>query len=346
MTENNMTKCTECSSRDLDHDERRGEVVCNDCGTVLDTNQIDTGHPSGQVGENAHMSAQRNDSVGGRTTRRTHFDRAEARRNGLGNIIRPDQRAHSQRNVRANDILDEIRRLSGSDNVAKACIPFLKKCYTKDGEGDGHGKLPLNQMRFIGSKPTDKGKDATYIIRVSAIATMRVVSELGSIPYQYWQQDADRLGLERKDVTETVRLIKTRLVNLFRDHASTIDPRVGMKNLRRNTIEAFEQKLRDYIRQHNIQHAEKLLKWFTERVRVLDMDGEGPMAQEKPRMLLAMVTICGIELFNDVKMTKKSIAEEIFNLTVGGVNSRLKGEQHGMTKKQFIKKFSGGANTA
>ena len=126
---------------------------------------------------------------------------------------------------------------------------------------------------------------------------MRVVSELGSIPYQYWQQDADRLGLERKDVTEAARLIKTRLVNLFRDHASTIDPRVGMRNLRRNTIEAFEQKLRDYIRQHNIQHAEKLLEWFTERVRVLDSDGEGPMAQEKPRMLLAMVTICGVELF-------------------------------------------------
>lgn len=346
MSENNVTKCTECGSRALDHDESRGEVVCEDCGIVLDANLIDTGHPSGQVGENAHMSAQRNDNVGGKTTRRTHFDKREARETGHRNIIRPDQRAHSQRNVRANDILDEIKQISGSNDVARAAIPILKKCYTKEGEGDGYGKLPLNQMRFIGSKPKDKDKGATYIIRVSAIATMRVISELGLIPYQYWQQDADRLGLDRNDVTEAVKIIKTRLANLFQGHVSSIDPRIGMRNLRRNTIDAFEQKLREYIRQHNIQHADKLLKWFTERINVLESDGEGPMAQEKPRMLLAMVTICGVELFDEVKMTKKSIAEDIFNLTVGGVNSRLKGEQHGMTKKQFIKKFTGKANTA
>jgi hypothetical protein len=346
MSENNMTKCTECSGRDLDHDESRGEVVCNDCGTVLDDYQIDTGHPSGQVGENAHMSAQRNDNVGGKTTRRTHFDKKEARKNGLGNIIRPDQRAHSRRNVRANDILDEIKNISGSNDVARAAIPILKKCYTKEGEGDGHGKLPLNQMRFIGSKDKDKDKDATYIIRVSAIATMRILSDLGWIPYQYWQKDADELDLSRNDVTEAVKIIKRRLVNLFRDQVSSIDPKDGMKNSRRNAIEAFEQKMREYIRQHKIQHAEKLLKWFTKRIHVLDSDGDGPMAQEKAQMLLAMIAVCGVELFDEVKMTKKSIAEDIFNLTVGGVNSRLNGEQHGMTKKQFIKKWNTDANTA
>ncbi len=348
MAENNMIKCTVCDSRDLDHDEARGEVVCNDCGTVLDTNQIDTGHPSGQVGENAHMSAQRNDSVGAKTTRRTHFCKREARKTGHGNIIRVDQRAHSQRNVRANEILDEIKIISGSNDVARAAAPILRKCYTKEGEGDGHGKLPLNQMRFVGSKgkDKDKDKDATYVIRVSAIATMKILSEHGKIPYQYWHQDADRLGIDRNDVTETTRIIKSRLVKLFGDHVSSINPKDGMRNLRRNTIEAFEQKLREYTREHNIAHAEKLLKWFTERINVLDSDGEGPMAQEKPRMLLAMITICGVELFDEVKMTKKSIAKDIFNLTVGGVNSRLKGEHYGLTKKQFIKKFNGKGNTA
>lgn len=348
MSENNMIKCTVCDSRDLDHDEVRGEVACNDCGTVLDTNQIDTRHPSGQVGENAHMSALRNDSIGGKTTRRTHFDKREARKMGHGNIIRPDQRAHSQRNVRANDILDEIKRISGSNDVARAAEPILRKCYTKEGEGDGHGKLPLNQMRFIGSKgkDKDKNKDSTYIIRVSAIATMRILSELGRIPYQYWHQDADKLDIERNDVTETTRIIRNRLAKLFKDHISSIDPRDGIRNLRQNTIEAFEQKLRYYTRHHKIAHAEKLLKWFTERINVLDSDGEGPMAQEKPRMLLAMVAICGVELFDGVKMTKKSIAEDIFNLTVGGVNSRLKGDHYGLTKKQFIKKFNSKGNTA
>ena len=36
-------KCTECSSRNLTRDETRGEVVCNDCGLVLEDKVIDQG---------------------------------------------------------------------------------------------------------------------------------------------------------------------------------------------------------------------------------------------------------------------------------------------------------------
>ena len=66
MTDTSVTKCTECSSRDLDHDGAKGEVVCNECGTVLCEQEIDYQHPSTQVGENAHISSARNDSLGSR----------------------------------------------------------------------------------------------------------------------------------------------------------------------------------------------------------------------------------------------------------------------------------------
>ena len=36
-------KCTECSSRNLTRDETRGEVVCDDCGLVLEDKVIDQG---------------------------------------------------------------------------------------------------------------------------------------------------------------------------------------------------------------------------------------------------------------------------------------------------------------
>ena len=36
-------KCNECGSRNLNRDETRGEVVCEDCGLVLEDNVIDQG---------------------------------------------------------------------------------------------------------------------------------------------------------------------------------------------------------------------------------------------------------------------------------------------------------------
>jgi hypothetical protein len=167
---------------------------------------------------------------------------------------------------------------------------------------------------------------------------MKVLSEMGRIPYQFWKEDADDLGLDPNDITEAVKLIKQRLINLYRAMKSTIDPRDGKRDARKNALYAFEQRLREYIREHDIEHADELLDWFSERLSLLDSDGDGPMGEEKPNMLLAMITICGLEQF-DVKLTKKCVAEDVFLLTVGGVNSRLKTLQFGMTNKQFIKKF-------
>ena len=38
-----IVKCPECGSRSLNRDETRGEVVCDDCGLVLEDNVIDQG---------------------------------------------------------------------------------------------------------------------------------------------------------------------------------------------------------------------------------------------------------------------------------------------------------------
>ena len=38
-----IVKCNDCGSRNLTRDETRGEVVCDDCGLVLEDNVIDQG---------------------------------------------------------------------------------------------------------------------------------------------------------------------------------------------------------------------------------------------------------------------------------------------------------------
>tara|TARA_Y100000004_G_scaffold195306_1_gene261972 strand:- start:26 stop:958 length:933 start_codon:yes stop_codon:yes gene_type:complete len=43
LTEETIVKCTECASRNLEKDDKRGEVVCLDCGLVLAEDVIDQG---------------------------------------------------------------------------------------------------------------------------------------------------------------------------------------------------------------------------------------------------------------------------------------------------------------
>ena len=348
MTDTNVIKCIECSSRDLDRDEVKGEIVCNVCGTVLCEKEIDYQHPSTQVGEKAHISSARNDSLGSRSTRRTYIDPREARNAGKGNLIRIDQRAHVKKNARGHDVLDEIGRLSNSDSIVKAAEFVVKSCFTKNPEYAIYGELPLNQMRFMDS---EQGKDAIYVISVSAVASMRVLSDFNLIGFYIWQEDAKKLDLEHQlklhqitnDIHVATKILTERIKRICR--ATNANPYGSILVRRGRALYAFEEKLRLWIRQHHVANAEPLLEWITERIQTLDDNGDGPLSDVSPNMLLAMITICGIEEFGECKMTKKGIAE-IFNITVGGVNAKLNQDALGTTNKLLIKKFKRDAGVA
>ena len=38
-----IRKCPECGSVNLTYDEQRGEIICNDCGLVIEEKMVDTG---------------------------------------------------------------------------------------------------------------------------------------------------------------------------------------------------------------------------------------------------------------------------------------------------------------
>ncbi len=42
----NIKRCPECGSIDLYHDEQRGEIICNNCGLVVEEKMVDTGQDS------------------------------------------------------------------------------------------------------------------------------------------------------------------------------------------------------------------------------------------------------------------------------------------------------------
>ena len=43
MIKDDIVKCRECNSRKLELDETRGELTCEDCGLVLESNIVDQG---------------------------------------------------------------------------------------------------------------------------------------------------------------------------------------------------------------------------------------------------------------------------------------------------------------
>jgi hypothetical protein len=322
MTVVNRGKCTECGSRDLEEDEVRGELVCNECGLVQEDKAIDTTHPQGRVGEGAHNTALRND-VGGNKLGSV-IDRKEALKVGKGNLSRTSIRAHAAKNQRAKEVLREIARLTDSTHTREAAKALLETGFTNNNSitlsPKDLGPKPGNQMRFM----HQVDKNATYVIRCSAIATMMVLSDIGTIPYRIWKMDARANGIEENDCITAKKIIRKRL-DLASLHGLT-----GMKiirdrtTMRKRALEAWSERLRVWIHTQGIEGAQQFLDWVEEKRKELDKDGQGPLSGENADMLMAMIATVALSELSISEVTKRAIAEDAFLLTVGGVNARLK----------------------
>lgn len=44
---NHVKRCPECESIDLTYDEQKGEIICNECGLLIEEKMVDTGQESG-----------------------------------------------------------------------------------------------------------------------------------------------------------------------------------------------------------------------------------------------------------------------------------------------------------
>ena len=46
-----IKRCPECNSINLTYDDQKGEVICNDCGLVIEEKMVDTGQDFSGKGE-------------------------------------------------------------------------------------------------------------------------------------------------------------------------------------------------------------------------------------------------------------------------------------------------------
>ena len=322
MTVVNREKCSECGSRDMDEDEARGEFVCNGCGLVQEDKAIDINHPQGRVGEGAHNTALRND-VGGNKLGSV-IDRGEAKKLGKSNLTRTAVRAHAVKNQRAKDIMREIERLTDSKATQDAAKALLNTGFINDNSvhlsADDLGPKPGNQMRFM----HQESKNATYVIRCSAIATMMVLSDIGSIPYRIWKVDARANGIDENDCLKAKRIIRSRLDRTVLKGLTGLKVIRNPAMLRRRALDAWSERLRLWVHAQGISGAQQFLDWVEEKRKKLDMDGDGRLGQENADMLMAMIATVALSELGISEVTKRAIAEDVFMLTVGGVNARLK----------------------
>ena len=44
---NFVKRCPECNSINLTHDDQKGEIICGDCGLIIEDKMVDTGQDGG-----------------------------------------------------------------------------------------------------------------------------------------------------------------------------------------------------------------------------------------------------------------------------------------------------------
>ena len=42
-----VKRCPECGSVNLTYDDQKGEIVCNECGLIIEEKMVDTGQDAG-----------------------------------------------------------------------------------------------------------------------------------------------------------------------------------------------------------------------------------------------------------------------------------------------------------
>lgn len=315
-------KCPECNSRKLDRDSRKGQVVCETCGLVIEENQIDWNDRNHTLGENSHCSKTRKRHVGRDKRSRTGIDKKDIRAPRDVNYWYGMLRANEKTNLRANDILREMEALGFGDVYIDAAIEALLLCFTNEvNKGKVNLKRPYNQMRDMMS--TD-GKDDIYVVRVSVLSTFMALSDFCLVPYFIWKGMADCLGIERNDCSTQKRRIKRFLQAMKLAHNEIATPyTIPQLRLRTQALDAWFVHLRAMLGNLEVERRDELLRAINERLQNLGEPSlDGDLFGENPDMLTAVVTHVVVEELG-IDICKDDIAG-IFYFSAGGMNAPLR----------------------
>ena len=321
-----IDKCPECDSRKLDRDTRRGQVVCQSCGLVIEENLVDWNDRNHTLGESSHCSPTRRRVVGRDRRNRTRIDKRDRQNRRDAAYWRAMLRANEKTNLRANEIVREMEVWGFGAVYIDAALEALLICFTNEFD-KGSVKLPRPYHQMRDMKSSD-GKDDIYVIRLSMVATLMAINDfcLPLVPYFLWKVVAESLGLERKDCIRHKCHIKRFLQAMYLAHDNIVTryKEVPQLRLRTQALDAWFDHLRDRLDNLEIERREVLLDGVNDRLLKLGEPriDHGDDHNPRPDMLTAVVTvIVAEELVIDI--SKANVAC-IFYITTGGLNGPLR----------------------
>jgi len=297
----NVQRCPECNSVNLNYDEEKGEVVCNDCGLILEEKMVDTG-----IDMSGKFDKSEKKGRGGAPISMQKFDKGLTTNVGeISDIYRLETKqtrkflrlkkwqervsTSIERNLRL--AMAELRRVSSYLNLPSVV-------------GDEAARL----YNYVLQRGFVRGRSMESVIAACIYAACRSYN----IP-RTLDEIAHASDIERKEIGRTYRFI-----------------------IRRVTIKINPSSPNDYISRFSSilklspktqQHALKILKKASDEELT---SGRGPAG-------IAAAALYVAALLNDEKKTQREVAD-VAGITEVTIRNRYKEliEKLGLEEKMKI----------
>ena len=203
-----IIKCRECGSRNLETDDSRGEVSCVECGLVLDENIVDQGQEWRSFSSDGSQLDDSASRVGSPMNIMLHDK-------GLSTDIDWQNRDWSGNSIKSNSQLYRMRKWQKRARVSNSRERNLSTALTELDKMamqlDGLPKSVRQEAANIYIKSLEAGLIRGRSITGVAAACLYISCQVCGTP-RTLDEVSQKLRLGRKEVGRSVRIIKRKLL--------------------------------------------------------------------------------------------------------------------------------------
>ncbi|MDP7202685.1 MAG: TFIIB-type zinc ribbon-containing protein [Candidatus Poseidoniaceae archaeon] len=208
-------KCDECNS-EVKEDPETGELLCKDCGLVMNDSVLEQDGGNMLHGDNAQSETAKNSRIKDTELEGTTFIpddvKGGAARGLWRRLIKHQARGRRGRKVFADDVMEQVKALGLGRDVeiaVKIVVKATLVAQTDEAEFQQNlGKLPLNEIRMV------KNAQRTDRERVAAIAAVMTAANFNMIVQCRLTPFISRWGIKRSDCNEMAKRMKARIVRM------------------------------------------------------------------------------------------------------------------------------------
>ena len=329
MEDNNlMERCEECGSYDLKVDNTRGEIVCDNCGLVIDDQaSMDQNDNAGTMwGEHSFNTPTKDESK----------IKTGSKGNGLGSYMgKPGEakgkwkllshlNSQGTKDVHpmAQATMDAAKDLAGKDNAMKAKKVITLATVPLEGDKDKALKeaaenedivLPKNSV----CRKKTRGGSTQNNEKLLALACLRACQERTGKVNIDWPQMVENAGLTLQQVVDASKVVM-KYLNLC-EKAGLLEKRADrkavQKELRNTEIENTTLRLKQLLHGLDESLKSKVMDDFQQRLFRLGEPtlDDSPLSSEniKASVLCAMLFQISCEAFGVEQGRLENIARDI-----------------------------------